>query len=340
LHSGPEETLHACWGSRSVIANAGNTGQMIGMAASLRPILIAGPTASGKSELALALAERLSGAIINADSMQVYRELRVLTARPSTDEEARVPHLLYGHVPAAEPYSVARWLADVSRALGAVRALGRRPIIIGGTGLYFKALLEGLAPVPEIPHDVRHRWREVAKTAAPGELHRLLSERDPAMAERLAPADLQRISRALEVMEATGRSLAEWQREAGRPLIAEDEAIRLLVERPRAELQERADRRFDRMMREGAVEEVRALAALALSPYLPAMRALGVPALSAMISGALDRDDAVAAAKLETRQYIKRQETWLRRHMMSWNRIEPQFSIDLAGLIVRNIDHT
>jgi tRNA dimethylallyltransferase len=295
-----------------------------------RPILIAGPTASGKSALALAVAERVRGVIINADSMQVYRELRVLTARPGPEEEASVPHLLYGHVPAGEPYSVARWLEDVRGALAAARDMGRRPIIVGGTGLYFKGLTEGLAPVPEIPPAVRVYWREAAQTLPAQELHKLLRERDPAMAARLAPADRQRVTRALEVIDATGRSLAEWHLATGTPLVAKDGFVGLVMDRPRDELQTRADQRFDRMMSDGAVEEVRALMALGLEPDLPAMRALGVPDLAAMLRGEIGREAAVSGAKLETRKYIKRQQTWLKRHMIAWKSVDETFSLDLS----------
>jgi tRNA dimethylallyltransferase len=282
-----------------------------------RPILIAGPTASGKSALALRLAERHGGVIVNADSMQVYRELRILTARPSPEDEARVPHRLYGHVPAAEACSVARWLDDVRVVLGDIESERRRAIIVGGTGLYFKALTEGLSPIPDIAPAIRARWREAARQGAAA-LHRELARRDPVMAARLAPADRQRVTRALEVIETTGRSLAEWQAQPGRPLVSEGRAVCLLVVLPRAALHSRTDRRFDLMMAAGAVEEVRGLMALALDRSLPALRALGVGPLANHLSGRIDRATAVAQAKLETRQYVKRQLTWLNRHMITW----------------------
>lgn len=291
-----------------------------------RPILIAGPTASGKSALALSVAERVRGVIINADSMQVYRELRVLTARPSLEDEASQPHLLYGHVAASGAYSVARWLEDVRGALAVARDMGRRPIIVGGTGLYFKALAEGLAPIPEIPPAVRAYWREAAQNLAADELHKLLEEKDPGMAARLAPPDRQRVTRALEVIDATGRSLADWQAAPGTPVVPD--FLGLVVDRPREELHARADQRFDQMMDEGAVDEVQTLISLGLSPDLPAMRALGVPALLAMVRGELSREAAVAMAKLETRQYIKRQQTWLRRHMIAWNTLSSTLSVE------------
>ena len=289
------------------------------------PILIAGPTASGKSALALAIAEHVGGVIINADSMQVYRELSILTARPQPDEEARVPHMLYGFVPAAEAYSTGRFIADVTDAIAKAREAGQRPVIVGGTGLYFKALLEGLSPIPRIDSEIREHWRAEAERRGAAELHRELMVRDAQMAERLAPADTQRIVRALEVLEQTGRSLADWQKVRGVPVVREAEAVRLLVTLDRAELHARADARFDRMIAVGAVEEVRALAALGLDPDLPAMRAIGVRPLLSVVKGESALGAAAEAAKAETRQYIKRQETWHRRYMISWRRVTKQY---------------
>ena len=289
------------------------------------PILIAGPTASGKSALALAIAEHVGGVIINADSMQVYRELSILTARPQSDEEARVPHMLYGFVPAAEAYSTGRFIADVTDAIAKAREAGRRPVIVGGTGLYFKALLEGLSPIPRIDSEIREHWRAEAERRGAAELHRELMARDAQMAERLAPADTQRIVRALEVLEQTGRSLADWQKVRGVPVVHEAEAVRFLVTLDRAELHARADARFDRMIAVGAVEEVRALAALGLDPDMPAMRAIGVRPLLSVVKGESALGAAAEAAKAETRQYIKRQETWHRRYMISWRRVTKQY---------------
>ena len=284
----------------------------------LRPILIAGPTASGKSALAIELARRHGGLIINADSMQVYTELRILTARPGPEETGQVPHRLYGHIGAATPYSVARWLDDVALVLAEASDLRAVPIIVGGTGLYFKALTEGLSPLPPASPAVRRFWREAAAKAGPGEMHAELAKRDAVMAERLQPGDSQRIVRALEVLETTGRSLAEWQSVEGRPLIARAEATRILVSRPRAELLRRCDERFDMMLASGVLAEIAALLALGLPPTAPAMRALGVSALAAHLQGALSLDQAVARAKTETRQYVKRQQTWIRRYMSDW----------------------
>jgi tRNA dimethylallyltransferase len=290
-----------------------------------RPILIAGPTASGKSGLALALAERRGGTVINADSMQVYRELRVLTARPGAEDAARAPHVLYGHVSGAQAYSAGRYAADAAQAIAAAQAAGRVPIVVGGTGLYFKALLEGLSPIPAPDPQVRAFWRaEAARRPAP-ELHALLAARDPEMAARLMPTDPQRIVRALEILESTGRSLAEWQRAPGRPALAEAEAERLLLLPPRETHGTAIDTRFDAMMIAGALDEVRAMLALGLSAELPIMRALGVAPLAAHLAGGLSLDAAVARAKTDTRKYAKRQLTWLKRNMIAWNRVDAKF---------------
>ena len=289
-----------------------------------RPILIAGPTASGKSGLALALAERLGGTVINADSMQVYRELRILTARPMPEDEARAPHALYGFVAGDEAYSVGRYVMDAARAIADAQNAGRVPILVGGTGLYFKALLEGLSPVPPTDPQVREYWREQARVRPAPELHALLAERDPTTAARLMPTDPQRIVRALEVLENTGRPLSEWQKEPGKPVLDEAETIRLLVQPGRESQGARIDARFDAMIAAGVVEEVRALVCLGYSPELPIMRAHGVPALAAHLAGKLTLEEAAAAAKTDTRHYAKRQLTWLKRNMISWNAVPQQ----------------
>jgi tRNA dimethylallyltransferase len=288
-----------------------------------RSILIAGPTASGKSQLALRLAARLDGVIINADSMQVYRDLRILTARPTEGEEARAKHALYGFVSGSEAYSAGRYGKDAAAAIALTRASGRVPIIVGGTGLYFKVLLEGLAPVPAVDPEVRAHWRAQAAVRPAQELHAMLKARDPEMAARLMPSDPQRIVRALEVLQSTGRSLAQWQREGGRPVL-EEACARLLVLPDRARHAEAIDRRLEGMMAAGALHEVGALLARRLSDELPIMRALGVAPLAAHLRGELALHAAVAAAKAQTRRYAKRQATWLRRNMISWRKIFTQ----------------
>ncbi len=295
---------------------------MRGAAARAAAILIAGPTASGKSALALALAERLGGTIVNADSMQVYGDLRILTARPSAAEEARLPHALYGHVDGAEAYSVGRWLADATAALAQGCAAGRLPIVVGGTGLYFKALLEGLSPIPPIPDAIRSEWRGRGEVEGAAALHRLLAERDPVMAARLAASDTQRLVRAHEVLSATGRSLADWQRMPGEPVLEAAAALRLVVSPEREALYARCDARLAGMLSLGALDEVARLMARQLDPALPVMRALGVAPLARHLSGECDRGAALAAAQRETRHYVKRQLTWLRRNMIAWLAVE------------------
>jgi len=281
-------------------------------------ILIAGPTASGKSAAALALAKRLGGTVINADSMQIYRELAVLTARPEPAEMAEIPHRLYGIVSAAEAYSVGRWLEDAAASIAEATREGQAPILVGGTGLYFKALLEGLSPVPDIPSETRVLWREQSVSLGPEGLYRELQSRDPVMAARLRPSDSQRVVRALEVIDATGVSLAEWQETAGAPVLPSEAVLKLVVAPEREPLYAAADVRFDRMIEEGAIDEVRALVALQLDSGLPAMRAHGVRELAAYLAGTVTLEEAVTKAKTETRRYAKRQMTWLKRFMTDW----------------------
>lgn len=302
------------------------------------PILIAGATASGKSALALAIARQVGGVIINADSMQVYRDLYILSARPSAEDMRAVPHALYGHVPAADAYSAGRFVTEAAGAIADAERKGLRPIITGGTGLYFKALIEGLSPIPDVREDVRAYWRGEAERQSAGELHARLQQRDAEMAARLNPADTQRIVRALEVLDSSGTSLSFWQKQPGVPVIDGERAVKLLVTRPRDDLYARADARFDAMMRAGALEEAGRLAALDLDPRLPAMRALGVAPLVAAVRGERALDDAVRAAKAETRQFIKRQETWQRRYMITWQAILAQEMESLATKCFAFID--
>jgi tRNA dimethylallyltransferase len=279
-----------------------------------RAILIAGPTASGKSGAALQLAERSGGPVINADSMQVYRELRVLTARPSEEDLRGAPHLLYGHVRAKEAYSVGRWLED---AAGALSGKGV-PILVGGTGLYFKALIEGLAPVPDIPPEIREHWRAEAKRLGREELQLLLQAHDPIMAQRLKAADPQRLVRALEVIDATDVSLSEWHAGNAEPILASGEVLKLFIAPEREVLYATIDTRFDKILADGALEEVRRLAGQKLNPDLPAMRAHGVPHLIAHLSGTMGLEEAAVKSKADVRHYAKRQMTWARRFMRDW----------------------
>ncbi len=291
------------------------------MAAERRPILIAGPTASGKSALALDLAARFGGAVVNADAMQVYRELRVLTARPSASEEAAAPHFLYGHVGAGERYSVGRWLADVAAMLDRLRQDDLRPILVGGTGLYFKALTEGLAVVPAIPAEIRARWEAAAQEWPAEDLHHVLEERDREGAAALRPSDRTRIVRALEVLDATGRPLRYWQGRPAAPLLALTSTSPLVLDPDRSELHGRIDRRVAAMVEAGAVEEVARLMALELNPALPAMKAIGVRPFAAHIREGVSLAVAIARTQAETRQYAKRQATWFRNQTPGWPRM-------------------
>jgi tRNA dimethylallyltransferase len=287
-------------------------------------ILIAGPTASVKSALALAVAEKHRGTIVNADSMQVYRDLRILTARPSAAEEARVPHRLYGHVDAAENYSVGRWCQDARAALDKARGEGRLPILVGGTGLYFKALTQGLSAVPPTPPEIRAMVRARCDAEGPAALHSELARRDPATAERLKPGDRMRIARALEVLEATGRSLADWHRDGMPAILDPDQALKIFLAVDRDELQRRIDARFDAMLAAGALDEVGALSARGLDPMLPAMKAHGVPWLRRHLAGEISLEAAATGGKQDTRRYTKRQVTWFRHQMPSWTWLSPE----------------
>ena len=289
-----------------------------------KAVLIAGPTASGKSALALALAQATGGVIINADSMQVYRDLRVLTARPSREEEAVAPHRLYGHVDAGVNFSAGAWVADATKVLAAACAKNRLPIFTGGSGLYFKALTRGLSAVPPIPPEVREDVRARLERDGVEALHVALKQRDPASAERLEPRDKIRIARALEVVEATGRSLADWHRDGLPPLLPPGQFVAVFLEPDRDQLYARIDARFDAMLRAGALDEVAALAARRLDSLLPAMKAHGVPALIRHLSGEITLEDAAIIGRADTRHYAKRQFTWFRHQLPEFAWVAPE----------------
>lgn len=293
-------------------------------------ILIAGPTASGKSALALTLAENRGGVVVNADSMQVYKDLRVITARPSARDEARAPHRLYGHVDATENYSVGRWLGEAEAALAAAQAAGHIPIFVGGTGLYFKALTRGLAAIPPIPAALRAYIRARIDTLGAPALHRELATRDPETAARLFPGDRVRIARALEVLEATGRSITSWHAAGLPPPIEPKRALKLFLAPPRDELYRRIDARFEAMIEAGALDEVQRLAARRLDPLLPAMKAHGVPWLMRHLSGELPLAAAAEAAKKDTRHYAKRQLTWFRHQLSDFEWVAPDQALTHA----------
>jgi len=298
-------------------------------------VLIAGPTASGKSALAISLAQRLGGTVINADSMQVYRDLRVITARPTPQEEQEAPHRLFGHVDAATNYSAGLWLADAAQALADITAAGRIPIFAGGTGLYFKALLQGLSDIPKVPDEVRARIRAEAEGMAPEALHARLAAADPLTAAKLRPSDPQRILRALEVFEATGLPLRHFQDRRGAPLLDAETCACVFLEPDRKELHRRIDTRFDIMMTQGALDEVAALAERNLDPTLPAMRAHGVPSLIAYLRGTLSLDDAIAKGKIDTRHYSKRQFTWFRHQLTDFKWVSPVAAVDELDTLTR-----
>lgn len=287
-------------------------------------ILITGPTASGKSALALAFARRHGGVVINADSMQVYDTLRVVTARPDESEMEGVDHHLYGHVPAGASYSTGDWLRDMASLLDVLKGQRRLPVVVGGTGLYFKALTGGLSEMPQIPEALRERLR--ARLIAEGAevLHAELATADAEGAAGLNPKDGQRIVRALEVLEATGQSIDHFRRQAGPLLIDPAKAQKLVVLPERKLLHQRIDQRFAEMMDQGAVEEVKALLSFDLPPEMPVMKAIGVSQIAAMLAGELTREGAIERASAATRQYAKRQMTWFRNQMdESWERIDP-----------------
>ncbi|MGI2031805.1 tRNA (adenosine(37)-N6)-dimethylallyltransferase MiaA [Rhizobium panacihumi] len=284
-------------------------------------ILITGPTASGKSALAIALAKKHGGVVINADSMQVYDTLRVLTARPSEEDMEGVPHLLYGHVRASTVYSTGEWLRDVVRILGDLKQHGRLPVLVGGTGLYFKALTGGLSDMPAIPGELRESLRQRLAMEGPEILHAELSALDPETANRLQTRDGQRILRALETHLHTGRSISAFQELRGPVIIEPKRAIKIVVLPDRAGLHDRINRRFEIMMATGAIEEVQALLALDPAADLPVMKAIGVNEIAEMLEGRMSPEMVIERGSALTRQYAKRQMTWFRNQMdEGWER--------------------
>ncbi len=282
-------------------------------------VLIAGPTASGKSDAALALAARIDGVIINADSMQVYREAPILTAQPSAADKARAPHRMYGHVGAREVYSVGRWRDD---AIAALETLGgRTPIFVGGTGMYFMALTDGLAAIPAIPPDIRDAARALLEEIGVEELHARLAARDPLTASKLRPSDPQRTLRAWEVFAATGRPLAAWQDAPTQPVLKDRKIAAFVLDPPRPILRARIAARFAAMVEGGGLAEAVALSGL--DPALPAAKLLGLAPLQALAAGTLSKDQALEAAITGTRQFAKRQMTWFRHRMPHYSWVDP-----------------
>ena len=306
-----------------------------------RPVLVVtGPTASGKSALALDLARELGGTVINADSMQVYRELRILTARPSPEEEAAIPHRIYGVLPAGEVCSAARWRELALTEISESHRLGRLPVLTGGTGLYLGALRRGLSPIPEIPERVRKQTRERFANIGSTAFYAELSGQDPLSAARLKPGDTQRLMRAAEVMAATGRSLFAWHGEGSAEGAENKLAFYTVALMPeRASLRRRIEARFAAMLAAGALDEVRALLALKLPPGVPAMKAHGVPELTRYLAGELSLDEAAKRAVLATGQYAKRQFTWLRHQVQKDYILEEQYNGSPTPAILNNIRH-
>ena len=296
----------------------------------LRALLIAGPTASGKSAAALTLAQKLGGTIVNADSMQVYRDLRVLTARPSLNEESLAPHELFGCVDGAVNFSAGRWLVEAEAVISRIVAQGRRAIFVGGTGLYFRALTRGFSEIPAVPEDVRTRVRAEAKPFASATLHAQLAARDPATAAKLRPSDRQRTLRALEVYAATGQPLASFQGARGAPVLEPGQWAGIFLAPDRKLLDAAIARRFAAMLDAGALEEVAALASRKLDPALPIMRAHGAPHLIAHLAGQLSLEDAASRATLDTRRYAKRQFTWARHQMSEFAWVAPEKAVEAA----------
>ncbi|HEY2009664.1 MAG TPA: tRNA (adenosine(37)-N6)-dimethylallyltransferase MiaA [Rhizomicrobium sp.] len=287
-------------------------------------VLIAGPTASGKSAAALELAEEIGGVVINADSMQVYREAPILTAQPSEADRARVPHLLYGHVSAREVYSVGRWRDDAVQALAQARALARVPIFVGGTGMYFMALTDGLSDIPVTPDEVRDNARALLDDIGVEALHARLTERDPLTASKLRSSDPQRVLRAYEVFESTGRPLAEWQYAPGEPVLKDARLAAFVLDPAREVRRARIAERFEKMLDAGGLEEARTLEGL--DGGLPAAKLLGLRPLQALAKGTLTRGEALDAAITATRQFAKRQMTWFRHRMPHYIWYDPTIS--------------
>lgn len=301
-------------------------------------IVVAGPTASGKSGLALALARAFDGQVINADSMQVYDVLRLITARPSADEEAQAPHRLYGVLSPAVNCSAALWKDMAAQAMEQCWAQGKLPVVVGGTGLYLRTLMAGISPAPAIPESVRADTRALLARIGNAAFHAQLATRDPVMAARLDPSNSQRLARAWEVLEASGKSLAEWQAIPPQGAVTA-RWLTLFLDPPRNILYQQCDRRFELMVEQGAVEEVRALLAMALDPALPAMKALGVPELAALLHGRMTKEQAISAAQRATRNYAKRQLTWFRNQLEKPETVSAQLSERIFDEIFAKVRH-
>ena len=296
-----------------------------------RIAVLAGPTASGKTAFAIRVAQAMPAVIINADAMQMVSTLRVLSARPTEQEERQAEHALYGVLPATTPTSVALWLAMIAPIITAAWAAGKLPLLVGGTGMYTAALMHGISSIPPIPADVREALRLQFPDAADGTLHAALAARDPAMAAQLKPGDTQRLLRALEVIEATGQSLDAWQKHGKNKLFPAAQFDSYYLNSERSVVYDRINRRFDQMMQHGALEEVQALMAEKLHPDTPILRAHGVPELMAYLRGEVSREEAVDKAKQHTRNYAKRQYTWIKHQLPDAIAVAPD--ADVAAIV-------
>ena len=297
-------------------------------------LLIAGPTASGKSALAIRVAEATGGVVVNADSMQVYADLRIITARPSLQEEREAEHRLFGHVDGAVNYSVGKWVEDARTTLADIAGQGRLPIFTGGTGMYFKALLQGLSDIPAVPEVVRAQVRAEAEGLTAPEIHARLQALDPETAARLRPSDPQRNLRAWEVFVATGQPLASFQNRRGAPLLDPTTTAAFFLLPERAALKARIDARFEAMMAQGALDEVERLAARGLDPALPVMRAHGVPGLIDYLAGRVTLEDAIARGQRDTRAYSKRQVTFVRHQLPEFAMVAPEQGWEAARAVL------
>lgn len=303
-------------------------------------ILIAGPTASGKSAFSLMLAEKLNGVVINADSMQVYRDLRILTARPSVEEEGQAPHKLYGYLDASEVCSAADWTALAIQEIRQAQKNGQVPIVVGGTGMYFRFLLEGVAEIPDIDPEIRTQVRQWCENEGSAVLHEWLKGKDPDLYTRLHPSDSQRICRAVEVYQSTGRALGDWQKNNKHgPLYQDDQkglVHKYVLTLGRDDLYDRCNRRFDIMVQEGALDEVAALKNRHLDSKLPCMKSLGYPELSDYLSDKLSLQDAAEISKMQTRRFAKRQLTWFRNQFKHWKMLDTQYLESECDSLVKN----
>lgn len=284
-------------------------------------ILIHGPTASGKTALAIEVARKLGGEVINADSMQVYRDLQVISARPTEEEMDGVPHHLFGYVDAAARYSTGEWLEAARAVLKKLQRQNKHAVIVGGTGLYLLALTQGLSDIPPVPDDIRAEVKQISDTEGADGLRARLAPHDPDLAERLGTGDKQRLARAYEVWLATGRPLSDFQTERQPPVLKDGEWVGYALTPPRSALYKKIDRRFEGMLMQGAMAEARALVARDLDPELPAMKAHGMPWIAAFVRGEISAEEAAENAKRDTRRYAKRQFTWIGRQFPFWPRI-------------------